>query len=200
MREPTEAEFLKDVATHQMTILREDGVHRHIRFARPGTGCMYFDLITWPGSLCYTGDMGTYVFSRLTDMFEFFRTDRRGEDGLYINLGYWAEKLQAVDKHSPPMEFSLEKFRDVVRGYIEDEDTPEDFKAAVTEELLDEDFEHEHAAYQAAYDFRHGNRGLDDFFEHSMKEYTQRFIWCCYALAWGIKLYDARQPQPGAAE
>ena len=69
-------QFLRDVAEHTMTVIREDGVSRHIRFAKPGTSCMHFDLITWPGYLCYTGDMGTYVFQRLTDMFEFFRTDR----------------------------------------------------------------------------------------------------------------------------
>ena len=71
-----EAIFLRDVAEHEMIVVRDDGVHRHIRFKKPGTSCMHFDLITWPGYLCYTGDMGTYVFSRLTDMFEFFRTDR----------------------------------------------------------------------------------------------------------------------------
>lgn len=56
-------------------MLHEDGIYRHIRFRQPGTMCMHFDLITWPGYLCYTGDMGTYVFTRLADMFEFFRTD-----------------------------------------------------------------------------------------------------------------------------
>ena len=72
----TEQSFLKDVAEHQMTVLRDDGVNRHVQFRRPGTICMGFELITWPGYLCYTGDMGTYVFRRLEDMFEFFRTDR----------------------------------------------------------------------------------------------------------------------------
>lgn len=50
--------------------------------------------------LCYTGDMGTYVFQRLTDMFEFFRTDReykkRNGGKLAVNLSYWGEKLQAT--------------------------------------------------------------------------------------------------------
>ena len=90
---PSQEEFQKDVSQHGVTIIRDDGVNRHIRFKRPGTMCMHFDLITWPGYLCYCGDMGTYVFSRLEDMFEFFRTDRD------INPGYWAEKLQAVDNH-----------------------------------------------------------------------------------------------------
>ena len=94
-RESTEADFLKDVAAHEMEILRDDGVYRHIRFKKPGTWCMHFDLVTWPGYLAYSGDMGCYVFSRLNDMFEFFRTDREylQRDGrqLCINLCYWSE-------------------------------------------------------------------------------------------------------------
>ena len=81
----------------------DNGVHRHIRFKKPGTMCMYFDLITYPGGLLYTGDMGTYVFVRLQDMFEFFRTSN--QDGwvkemgltLYTNHSYWSEKLVATD-------------------------------------------------------------------------------------------------------
>ena len=59
---PTEQEFLNDVRGHAMTILRDDGVHRHLRFKKPGSGTYWFDLITWPGTLCIDGDMGTYVF------------------------------------------------------------------------------------------------------------------------------------------
>ena len=61
----TVARFQHDIATHQVVILRDDGVYRHIRFKRPTTMCMHFDLVTWPGYLCYSGDMGCFVFSRL---------------------------------------------------------------------------------------------------------------------------------------
>ena len=91
MKTCTEQIFLRDISMHQMSVLRDDGVNRHIRFKTPGTNSMYFDIITWPGFLCYTGDMGTYVFRRLEDMFQFFRTDREHmtlRDGatLAINL------------------------------------------------------------------------------------------------------------------
>jgi len=56
--------FLKDVASHQMHIIQNDGVNRHIRFSKPGTSCYHFDLITWPGHLCYTGDMGTWGIAK----------------------------------------------------------------------------------------------------------------------------------------
>lgn len=119
-----EARFLKDIAEHEMQVIMDNGVHRHIRFKKPGTMCMYFDLITYPGGLLYTGDMGTYVFVRLQDMFEFFRTSPQDswvkEMGLtlYTNHSYWSEKLVATDcsgrRGGKAEEFCEEKFKQVV--------------------------------------------------------------------------------------
>lgn len=90
-REPTEATFRKDVAQHRMTVIHDHGVHRHLRFGKPGDSNLSFQITTWPGYLCYSGDMGCYVFFRVEDMFRFFRGER-------INPGYWAEKVQAEDR------------------------------------------------------------------------------------------------------
>lgn len=73
---------------HQLTVLRDDGLYRHLKFRSPENSFYWFDLITWPGYLTVTGDMGTYTFSRTEDMFTFFRNG-------YINTHYWAEKLRA---------------------------------------------------------------------------------------------------------
>ncbi len=120
----TENEFLRDVADHVLEVMRDDGVYRHIRFRKPGTMCMHFDLITWPGYLCYTGDMGTYVFARLADMFQFFRTDRsyapRTGRRLAVNLSYWSEKLEAVDgsrNGGAAKEFSEKKLLRTINEY-----------------------------------------------------------------------------------
>ena len=78
-------QFNRDIEHHQMTVLHDEGLYRHIRFQNPGNSMYWFDLITWPGSLTIKGDMGTWTFSRLTDMFEFFTG--------HINTSYWAEKL-----------------------------------------------------------------------------------------------------------
>lgn len=205
-----EQSFLKDVATHQLHIILDDGVYRHIRFKRPESGCMHFDLVTWPGYLAYSGDMGCYVFSRLNDMFEFFRTDREysQRDGrqLRINLGYWAEKLQAVDgsRHqASATEFSFEKFSRVICDIRMDwmrngglsKDDRRDLWEAVREQVLDkaEDGD-EHVAYNAANEFWEKYHGrtfqFQDLWDYNFTEYTYRFVWCCYALAWGIKFYD----------
>jgi len=47
-----------DLAEHVVTVLHSDGLYRHWRCQKPGTGMMGFDIVTWPGSLCFTGDMG----------------------------------------------------------------------------------------------------------------------------------------------
>lgn len=212
---PTEESFLKDVSTHEMHVLMDNGVYRHIRFKRPGTGCMHFDLVTYPGYLVYSGDMGCYVFSRLEDMFKFFRTDRehrhrRDGQTLAINLSYWSEKLQAVDgnRHgSGATEFDKEKFKRAVLGDLiswmrehRDETTKDDRRElwdAVMSEVIDADGDSGGYRKQAAaYDFYHlvndvvGSFYFQDFWEHNLTRYTYRFVWCCYALAWGIHRYD----------
>jgi hypothetical protein len=98
---PDAEAFLKHVRDHAMTIVREDGVYRHLRFRKPGTSCMGFDIITWPGYLCFCGDMGTYVFQRLQDMLQFFRTKRRDDGSWSIDHRYWAEKVMRAKSTKP---------------------------------------------------------------------------------------------------
>lgn len=212
----SEERFLRDVAKHEMTVIRDDGVHRHIRFKQPDSSNMFFDLVTWPGFLCYSGDMGTYVFQRTQDMFGFFRKNGR-LDG--INRRYWAEKIEAADntgvtRHSHD-EF-MRQINDWVDWHAEGnkpgDDEPEqlalwaeayaELRAEVESEVLSAD-SNEVRCFDAANDFEHAGdawqafHGPDakfeftDFWEVDTKEYTPRFLWCCYALAWGIEQYDA---------
>lgn len=209
----TQDRFERDVAQHTMTVLHEDGVYRHIRFCRPDSSCMHFDLITYPGYLVYSGDMGCYVFSRLTDMFEFFRTDRlHGKDPskLYINRSYWSEKLQAVAgnrRNGSATEFSEEKFTRVINEYRlrwvwegRDSLTKEQRRElweAVDDDVLHHLYEGEHSAYQRANDFSWSisretyHYHFADLWDHDFTEYTNNFTWCCFAIAWAIRQYDA---------
>lgn len=200
----TEQEFLKDVADHKMTILRDEGVNRHIRFRRPKTISMGFDVLTWPGHLCYTGDMGTYVFQRLNDMFEFFRGNN--QNGLFINPRYWAEKLEATDCRGGHEEFDECRFnRAVLDRLIEwirehrhdtDRDSRRELWDAVMDEVIRADADNGgHRKQIAAYDFHHRvTPKLDfrfaDLWETNFNAYTHHFIWCCYAIAWSIRQYD----------
>lgn len=205
--ELTEQRFLKDVEDHCMVVIRDDGVNRHIRFKAPGTMIEHFDLITWPGYLLYTGDMGSFLFSRTNDMFSFFRMGKADFNhnrvgSLSINTGYWSEKLQSVDRHGGFEEFDEEAFKRVVSEYRIgwtrhcglDKDERRELWDAVTSDVLDMADQGEDAAKRSAYEFSHkiGKRTFqfDDFFEHSFTKYTYRFMWCCYALAWGVERYD----------
>lgn len=195
MTQLNESNFLRDVAEHKMHVIRDDGVNRHIRFKKEGTTCMHFDLITWPGYLCYTGDMGTFVFRRITDMFEFFRADK--SDNLYrIDFRYWAEKVEAANKDGGLEAFSAEKFKTAVRDYFE-QATGEwtgERKAALWSEIESDVIDRveddgEGGAWVALRDFSHDGFVFSDW-ENNCKEYSHSFLWCCYALAWGIKTYD----------
>lgn len=211
-RELSEADFLKDIAAHQLTIVRDDGLYRHLRFRRPGTYCMGFDIHTWPGYLCYTGDMGTYVFQRIEDMLEFFRDDRwrDGNDSLYINPHYWSEKVQAAERHGGITEFCEEIFRervlervnDHVKSMAEEYEAEEDIekdprvielREEIESQVLIREFDGEHEARRAAYLYKHKATGFNfqDFGECDLTVYSHRFLWCCYALVWGIRQYDA---------
>jgi hypothetical protein len=210
--ELTPEEFLKDVKDHRLTIIRDDGVYRHIRLSRPGTSCYHFDLITWPGYLCYCGDMGTYVFSRVADMFNFFRKD--SEKMFSIDRRYWAEKCQAKDG-SGIKEFDEDLFNaNVMTHLIEwirsyrSETTKEqrrDLWDAVVGDVIHADGDSGgHRKQIAANDFHHQISEREyfhftDFWEVDNTRYTHRFNWCCFALVWGIDQYDQSKQEKAAA-
>lgn len=89
---PTLQDFLNDVKNHELIIHKDDGIYRHITLRDPKTINLLFNITTFPDYLVITGDMGTITFSRVDDMFKFFRNDE-----LNINPNYWAEKIQAIE-------------------------------------------------------------------------------------------------------
>ena len=91
----TSSRFLLDTAFHRLEIIRDEGLYRHLRMKQPGTSCCYFDIITRPGYLTVTGDMCTWTFSRIADMFEFFGQWEGG-----INTSSSSEKLEAGGGHT----------------------------------------------------------------------------------------------------
>jgi hypothetical protein len=205
----TEDRFLADVAGHKLTVLRDDRQYRHLRFSKPNTCIQSFDLVTWPGLLCYTGDMGAYVFRRTPDMFEFFRSRRNQNGGLRINPGYWSEKLDAVDASDGVRQYDEEVFRSAIReqlkewireGITEDRLTRSQRRELcefVESEVMGAASNGEDAARAAASEFSCliGSQRYEfsDFWERTITSYVGRFIWCCYAIVWGIEQYDARK-------
>lgn len=202
MRELDAAGFLKDVAGHEMRVRLNDGMYRHIRFQQPRNSNMWFELVTWPGVLTIHGDMGTWTFSRVEDMFTFFRHS----GGLGINPSYWSEKLQSGPHsgHKTAKVYSDEVFErqliDRIKGM--ESEREEELLQAVREEILSR--EGEWARITAAFEFSHsfGRNNTFSFECESVpdgREWGYHFIWCLYAIVWGIQQYDAEFTAPKVA-
>jgi len=205
--------FLKDVENHVLTVRKDDGLHRHLTLYKPNISDQHYNITTWPGYLCISGDMGCYVFARRPDMFQFFRS---GDGGVGINPRYWSEKAQSSDKYGSIKKFSQAKFQAAVRQWVEIqlEDTPANELDMIAKAVLDAvgEVNHESQALCGlmeldtaniclpdgiAFDEEDHPNGIDpgqldftDFFEMDVTEYTDRYIWCCRAIVWAIQQYD----------
>jgi hypothetical protein len=205
----TEERFLKGIAGHVLTIQHDDGIYRCLRLGKPGDSNMYFTLTTWPWHLCISGDMGTFVFNRIEDMFTFFRVAPERTPGLHINPSYWGEKCEAADRRTGGMTvFSEAAFKSAVAHSFKEHtfdnrvDKRECWEAIKNEVLC---AENEHDAQNLISRFRftgENGRQVDmfpDFWERDLTEYSYHYLWCCYAIAWGIKQYDAETAAAGKA-
>ena len=194
MTQPTLEQFLNDVKNHELTIHQNNGVYRHLTFATPNDCDKYFNITTFPNYLVITGDMGALVFSRLHDMFNFFRSD-----DLKINPDYWAEKIQStswdarIESYS---EFDTDEVKEnakiYLNEYIQDNNLSEDDKEDLLEEFKSEILysEDEYEIVEAIRNFSFKDFKFDEFWDGNYRKYRYHYIWLCYAIVWGIKKFD----------
>lgn len=199
-------DFKRDTANHSAEILLNNGLYRHIRFSRNGSSVYHFNLTTWPGYLCISGDMGCYVFSRITDMFGFFPMDdndfnKRSDGELSINPCYWSEKLQSGSGGGRGLickEWCSELFEKEVNHRFEEfmqeqTDLDDEDKAESIEDLRQQidsvlaASSNEYEAVAAIHNFDNDLFEFVDFWECDFTVYTHHYIWCCYAIVWGIQ-------------
>ncbi len=194
----------KEFAEHELTIMRDDGLYRHLRCQRPKSWMYGFDIVTWPGSLVVQGDIGTFAFKRVTDMFEFFENSRRE-----INPGYWAEKAVAFDRHGGPRDTTLESFERRVREWIASE-AGDDHWGLCPSDLMSFRCAVERDVIKPIHDWGGGDlaearQNLIQFewkspstgerrdgrgsWEWDFSEFDTTFLRCCHAIVLGIKLY-----------
>lgn len=206
---------LEILRRHQMTIEHDEGEHRSLYFGRPGSSAYHFRINTWPGHLCISGDMGTYVFSRLRDMFEFHAN---GDDWaampIRINASYWAEKIQhgssggrgsvqysriAVDRVKT---MAVERFREIPLIDFEPGwrlTAFRDLRDEVLENISEDDSAESVVAKIDRYSIpayclkSDQPYRLDEetawFWDVEAREYEFHFLFACYAIVWGIKRY-----------
>jgi hypothetical protein len=187
------AQFARDTANHQMTVLHDDGLYRHLRFTNPAAdGHTPFELITWPYNLVVkAGWVFHFDIDATPDMLDLFRkTAFPGE----INPGYWSEKVRAgrdeIDGFSDEL-FERQVKRHVVDA-IREGDAPRGIGAAVTSEIFAwGDISHEAGARQALEDFRFQDWTFGETWEWNFRDYTPGFLHCCRAVRRGVELWDA---------
>lgn len=184
-------EYARD---HEMTVFLDQGVYRHLRFISPKTSVGWFEIVTSPNLLTVHGDLGNFSFSRLDDMFEFFR-------GREINPDYWSQKVQSVDRHSAITEFSPEH----AKAWIDEE--LEDFDTSALLSRDKESYEIDlHDVKEDAEDYRTFVDNVETFFQNyiapheqyardlpefrSVSEYSHRFLLCLWCIVYAIESYD----------
>ncbi|MDK1683507.1 hypothetical protein [Acinetobacter terrestris] len=204
MKHPNLEQFLKGVASHELTVNLDQGVFRDLTIMKPNSVDMHYHITTRPGYLMFTGDMGSFVFTRLPDMFNFFRDN----DGYDINPGYWGEKLEAVDSRAGAKEFSPDEAKQILTEYLQDhlegldsgdydkdQSDTEESKEAI-QELIEIAEGDQHEFYEQLRNWDSDDAGgldMDCWWEWDFNDYTGRYIWCCYAIVHAIKLYDAQK-------
>jgi hypothetical protein len=190
LNHPTKEEFLERMKDHTLTVFHDDGLYRHIRMSKGNSWIDQFDLVTWPGHLSYSGDLGDFTFQRLDDMFKFFRGHEEP------NPYYWSGKLQSVDKHGGYEEYSDERlFKQIEEDFkYWDFDNSEQKKGAwkdIEEELMcgfDNMIDAKSALDQYASPF--GGHEFVDAWEWDLTDWTYRFMLACYGIPWAISKYD----------
>lgn len=193
--------FARNTATHKVTVLRSDGLYRHIHCRSAQGGSAYsWSVVTWPGHLAVTGDMGEWLFARLADMFEFFRRP----DGKF-DAQYWAEKCRAADKSTGLTTFDADYFRSVVddhhRAWLEsNQDNDRKWRPSGRYVTAAEDMndivanlkstadDGEYVALTALRDCEEIHFDVGDY---NFRTPSFRFLWICHAIIWTIARVDA---------
>lgn len=197
--------FARETEHHALTILHDDGLYRHVRCMAPSPmgSAYWFELVTVPGSLTFRGDSESYSFARLTDMFEFFRSN---PDRLThrISPDYWAEKL--TSSPDAVKVYSREKFASLVAEHLKEaEKEYPGVTAAWAEAIeLDYDTDYEESARPALEGFEYRPDGAKpnsepfrfyDTYEWDLRDFDWWYLWACHAIVWGIAQYDqAKRP------
>jgi hypothetical protein len=183
--------FARETRGHEMTVLHDDGLYRHLVFANPAGGFYRFDLITWPHNLFVRGDGFSFGFSiyPTKDIFDVFRGSSSGG----INPGYWQEKVTA----GKVQDWSEDLFRTWVIGEAAKGGSRHPgLVEAVGKQILHSDehsLEYRGTAEYAVASFRHGDYRLHfpNDWEKDFEDFSWEYLFACHAILFGIRQYDA---------
>lgn len=186
--------FYEYTKGYNVKIENDNGFHRCILFTTPGTSEGYFRIITAPGVLIITGDYGDFIFSRNSDMIDFF-----GDTSVEPRFHYWKEKVVAGKTENFSREVFMESVYQEFKDWAEGENLPLSKADALMKAFRGQSFdvEDETTAFQAWNDFDASEVFGDGeltfpsgyLFEGSYREITFHYAWCCYAVQWATEQY-----------
>lgn len=184
-------------ADHVVTQNVGQGLYRHWRCARPGTGMYAFNVITEPGRVIVTGDIGELILCRELDMIEWFRR-------CHNDLDYVAGKAQGVKVREWSADVAKEWAESRIREYRADLKLDEEEAASDGVEFPEKDRKRyldrieKHQELLDALD--DGKHFFDDALFHSglcdgdyprLETFTPGFLWCFETLKWLVVRLDA---------
>jgi len=194
------ARFARETAAHEMTVLHDEGLYRHVKCARPDESGYWFELITWKHKLVVNGSVGTYVFSVFPteDMFDFFK---RSSWSGGPNPTYWDEKV--IASREDVIQFSNDLFdKEVAEELAEGEKrwpgVTADWKERTEGWCAEWETESEYGARLAVRDFSYLPEdatgepfSFSDATEWKLRDHDWKYLWSCHAIVDGIRRYDA---------
>jgi hypothetical protein len=179
------SQFPVRIKNHRVDAIMENDLYRHYRCWDGYSSNDSFTIVTSPGILVYTGDMGTYVFERTENMIAFMGRACR-------DIDYSAEKCVAADRDGI-MKFTEEAFhreiayrKETLIEYAKDDQVELSDKVKEAFQVLD-DTELEyggHLDYATACTAIRDSELWDDCDFPELREYTFRFRFCLRAIDW----------------
>lgn len=164
-------------ALHQVT---EVGPGRW-KCAAPDTWIHGFYIVTWPGTLIVTGDIGFLAVQRTENMLAWAR-------GAVDSLGYFDEKVPHCIQTE---EYNADLAREQAAEMLADLDEFDDERRQQWQEAFGEgayiDWTDEQAVVEAFYEF------VGDCEYPRPYVFNQNFLWCVMALKWFLNWHE-RQP------
>ena len=201
-----------NIANHELTVLHDDGLYRHLRMSAGNSIAFSWDVITWPGGLAIRGDIGhELVFTRpKTDMLDFFRDpdhdDTVADGGTpHINPDYWAEKTRAAGLKTfelePAMAEVAEHMVNTLTWGASCNDWSESLAACCALVEAWEDFrsacrigygDEERAIVSWLMD--NPDVGDHDAWEWDLRVWDYHYLLTCYAIVTTVAAWDRRGP------
>ncbi len=203
--------FERDIADHELEVIVDSGVNRILEFRnKNGSSNQFFIVMQAKGRICFTGDMGEFVFTNHNeDMLAWFHDN--------MSLSYIDEKCRAGVTRKYSEDVAKANIRmmvddycsDYFYDYIGDDGVVSTSEGSMTEDWADElyeevigeiDFENEWTLHQTASDVSIdiNNRlhfDIDTSEGINSESYTNSFKWCVLAMNKVAELYFSEKEE-----